>query len=377
MSESLIGIGTSMAAIILESGFWIVLSLAVAGLVREFLEDTSFRRVIRHPGRSSLFGALGLGALLPTCSCGVIPLAVSFYLGGARMAAVMTFAAATPIINPAAVLLSYALLGPELTVAYVAFGLTAPLLVGLLTERWASTGMTPVAENLGASRSTTCCSENEDIGPSQVRDRNRLWQAMRWGFGVLGPTLGLYIGVGVVLAAIVMSVIPQDLISAYLGASAPMFSLLLVAVFGASIYVCAVAHIPLVAALLAVGAAPGTAIVFLVTGAATNLPEFIALQKVLGTRTILVYVTSMIGASLLAGWLVNWWLLPGFEPVSDPLRSTEWFDVADRFIPVIPESVGVASALIVTILIGWGTIRWFGQQLSRLGGRLERSERIG
>lgn len=366
-----------MAAIILESGFWIVLSLLVAGLVHEFLQDTGFRRVIQHPGRSSLFGALGLGAVLPTCSCGVIPLAVSFYLGGARMAAVMTFAAATPIINPAAVLLSYALLGPELTVAYVAFGLTAPLLVGLLTERWSSTGMTPVAENLGASRSTTCCSENEDVGPSQVLIKKRLWQAMRWGFGVLGPTLGLYIGVGVVLAAVVMSVVPQDLISAYLGASAPMSSLLLVAVFGASIYVCAVAHIPLVAALLAVGAAPGTAIVFLVTGAATNLPEFIALQKVLGTRTILVYVTSMIGVSLLAGWLVNWWLLPGFEPVSDPLRSTEWFDVADRFIPVIPEPVSVASALIVTYLIGWGVIRWFGQQLTRTDARLEKSERIG
>lgn len=377
MSESLIGIGTSMAAIILESGFWIVMSLLVAGLVHEFLEDSGFRRVIRHPGRSSLFGALGLGAVLPTCSCGVIPLAVSFYLGGARVAAVMTFAAATPIINPAAVLLSYALLGPELTVVYVAFGLTAPLLVGLLTERWSSTGMTPVAENLGASRSTTCCSENADVGPSQVLIKKRLWQAMRWGFGVLGPTLGLYIGVGVVLAAVVMSVVPQDLISAYLGASAPMYSLLLVAVFGASIYVCAVAHIPLVAALLAVGAAPGTALVFLVTGAATNLPEFIALQKVLGTRTILVYVASMISVSLLAGWLVNLWLLPGFEPVSDPLHSTEWFDVADRLIPVIPEPVSVTSALVVTILIAWGTIRWLGQRFTWVGGRLARPRGTG
>jgi uncharacterized membrane-anchored protein YitT (DUF2179 family) len=197
---------------------------------------------------------------------------------------------------------------------------------------------------------------------------------MRWGFGVLGPTLGLYIGVGVILAAVVMSLVPQDLISAYLGASAPMLSLLLVAVFGASIYVCAVAHIPLVAALLAVGAAPGTAIVFLVTGAATNLPEFIALQKVLGTRTVLVYVSSLIGVSLLAGWLVNLWLLPGFEPVSDPLRTTEWFDIADRLIPVIPEPVSVTSALIVTILIGWGIIRWFGQQFMQVGGRLERPE---
>lgn len=364
MTESLISVGTSVVAIIMESGFWIVLSLVIAGLVHEFLEDTGLRRVIRHPGRASLFGALGLGAVLPTCSCGVIPLAVSFYLGGARLAAVMTFAAATPVINPAAILLSYALLGPALTVAYVAFGLTAPLLVGMLSERWGSRGVTPVAARLDACCNTTCCEANGNAEEKleQLPNNKRLREAMRWGFGELGPTLGLYIGVGVVLAAVIMSLVPQEWISAYLGASAPMLSLLLVAVFGASIYVCAVAHIPLVAALLALGAAPGTAIVFLVTGAASNLPEFIVLQRVLGTRTVLVYVLSLIGASLFAGWLVNLWLLPGFEPVSDPLRSTEWFDIADRFIPVIPEPLSVASALVVALLIGWGVIRWFEQQ---------------
>lgn len=369
MIESLMHIGTSMVAIILESGFWIVLSLLIAGLVHEFLEDSGLRRVIQYPGRASLFGALGLGAVLPTCSCGVIPLAVSFYLGGARLAAVMTFAAATPVINPAAVLLSYALLGPELTVVYVAFGLTAPLLVGLLTERWRSTGMTPVAVKLDSCCSSSCCSTNggADVKPVRAPVIKRLWEAMCWGFGELGPTLGLYIGIGILLAAIIMSLVPQDLISAYLGTSAPMLSLFLVAVFGASIYVCAVAHIPLVAALLAVGAAPGTAIVFLVTGAATNLPEIIALQKVLGTRTVLVYVSSMIAVSLLAGWLVNLWLLPGFEPVSDPLRTTEWFDIADRLIPVIPEPLSVISAIIVTVLIGWGLLRWAGQRIIATG----------
>ena len=70
------------------------------------------------------------GAVLPTCSCGVIPLAVSFYLKRVRVAAVMTFAAATPVINPAAVVLSYALLGPQLTIAEVSGGLTDPVFPG-------------------------------------------------------------------------------------------------------------------------------------------------------------------------------------------------------------------------------------------------------
>ncbi|MDO7204721.1 permease [Paraclostridium bifermentans] len=47
-------------------------------------------------------------------------------------------------------------------------------------------------------------------------------------------------------------------------------------------YVCAVGHIPFIAALVASGASPGIAITFLIAGAATNLPELISMYKVIG-----------------------------------------------------------------------------------------------
>ena len=184
---------------------------------------------------------------------------------------------------------------------------------------------------------------------------------MKWGFGELGPTLGLYIGFGVLLAGIITAVVPTQWIFNYLGESAPMLSLLLVALFGASIYVCAVAHIPLVAALLATGAAPGIAIVFLVTGAASNLPELIALQKVMGTRTVVVYVTSLIGSSLIAGWLVNLWLIPGYVAMQDAGQSLKWSELGDRLNPVIPESLSIVCAAILMVLILWGLLRWLGK----------------
>jgi hypothetical protein len=134
--------------------------------------------------------------------------------------------------------------------------------------------------------------------------------------------------------------------------------LLLVAVFGASIYVCAVAHIPLVAALLATGAAPGIAIVFLVTGAASNLPELIALQKVMGTRTIVVYVSCLIGTSLFAGWLVNLWLIPGYAPSLSPEQSLGWTELGERLNPIIPHTLSIVCAAILMVLIVWGLVRW-------------------
>ncbi len=83
-----------------------------------------------------------------------------------------------------------------------------------------------------------------------------LWRGLRWGLFELGPTLGLYLGVGILLSALVMAFIPAGWISHYLGGTSPGSPCRAVR-RGAVIYVCAVGHIPLVATLLAAGASPG------------------------------------------------------------------------------------------------------------------------
>ncbi len=350
------------AGLLLDAGFWIVLSLALGGLIREYLNTERARRAMRSRGPASVVAGMGLGAMLPICSCGVIPLTVSFYLGGARLAAVMAFTVATPVINPAAVVLSYALLGPELTLAYVAFGLTAPLVVGYLTEGWA--GGQVLAQ---APRQMACCGTPAEpaAAPATAPPHSvHIRRAMRWAFGELGPMLGFYLGIGIVLASVLSVVVPPDWITKYLGGSAPFASLLLIALFGASIYVCAVAHIPLVAALLAAGAGPGAAIVFLVTGAATNLPELLALQRVLGTRIVALYVGSVVALSVFAGWLVNLWLAD-YRPMLDPLASIEYGDLAARLTPVIPPWLAYASAVLVAALALWGSWNWLRRSLAR------------
>ena len=362
MIATLSAIGNASLAIVIEAGVWIILSLFVAGLIHEFLDTAWVRNILNRSDISSVTGALVLGALLPMCSCGVIPLSVSLYLSGVRLASVMTFTAATPVINPAAVVLSYALLGPELTLAYVVFGLVAPVAVGFATERWGGgRRLTPVATRLQSccSETSSCCADHNEV--PKVRTApwpHRLLNAMRWSFGEFGPTLGLYIGIGALLAGALTTLVPSDWITAYFGGSAPFVPLLFVALFSASIYVCAVAHIPVVAAFLAAGAGPGFGIVFLVTGAATNLPELFALQRTLGTRIVVIYVFGLVGLSLLAGWGVNLWLAPNYKPIMDPLRSIQFSDLASNLSPVLPDVVTIVSAAAVLILIFWGAVRW-------------------
>lgn len=339
MGDWLSRYGAVLGSITLESAPWVLASLVFGGLIREFLPATRFQRLVNRPGLAGMGGAVMVGALLPICSCGVVPLAISLYRSGVRIGPVMAFTAATPIINPAAVILSFGLLGPQLTAAYIALGLMLPFLLGMAAERWAGTGRQFAGGAVAAPASA----------PPPARPVERILRGLRWGVLDLGPTVGFYLAIGILLAGVVMVLAPVQALQPYLGSDSAA-SLLAAGGLGAVIYVCAVAHIPLVATLLAAGAAPGAAVVFLVTGTATNLPELIALCKTLGKRVIILYTTTLIALSFVAGLALNAWLLPGFEPVFDPIRGLDMLEKSAGL--SLPGSRGVtlASAVLISVL---------------------------
>ncbi|MHB1232713.1 MAG: permease [Burkholderiales bacterium] len=331
-----------------ESAPWVLLSLLVGGLVHEFLPTSRFRAVLNRPGVSGLFGAVVVGAMLPICSCGVVPLSVSLYRAGARIGPVMAFTAATPIINPAAVILSLGLLGPQITVAYVALGLLLPLILGIVSERWGDSQLTAFAQPADAA-----VQWESSLSPRLPLVRRWL-RGIAWGIFDLGPSIGFYLAIGILIGALTTGLAPPHWIKDYLGGGS-VLSLLAVAVFGASLYVCAVAHIPLVASLLAAGAGPGAAIVFLVTGTATNLPELIALYHTIGKRTTVIYSVTLIIASFAAGLLVNAWLLPDFSLSLDPLHGLDMVTLGEKWQPSLSSVFVSGSAYLITGLAAWGT----------------------
>lgn len=353
-----------------ESAFWVIISLIVGGLVHEFLPSSRLRLLLNRRGQSAMAGAILFGACLPICSCGVIPLAISLYKSGIRLGPVMAFAAATPIINPAAVILSLSLLGPRITIAYVIMGLVLPYLLGIVTERWGSRISTVPTDDNGDASITDCCSTAASccstgttpaptaISPVDSRSPGaRIGAGLRWGLFDLGPTIAFYMLIGVLIAGVIAAFLPPSWVDTYLREN-HIVALLAAALLGASIYVCAVAHIPLVATLLAAGAAPGVAIVFLVTGTATNLPELIALYNTIGKRTVIIYAVSLIIGAMITGMLVNLWLMPGFSPVFDPVTSLELLDIGERLQPTVGATLGLLATAALIALALLGSWRW-------------------
>ncbi len=145
-----------------------------------------------------------------------------------------------------------------------------------------------------------------------------------------------------------MTAFPNSFIQKYLG-NPSMLSLGNVALLSTVMYVCAVGHIPFIAALVASGAAPGAAITFLMAGAATNFPELISIYNVIGKKATIMYGGLVAGSSLLIGYITNKLLLSNFKPAINFNSIDSSIEGANKLIFAAPEPLKYLCSAIIFI----------------------------
>ncbi len=74
---------------------------------------------------------------------------------------------------------------------------------------------------------------------------------------------------------------------------------------GVPIYICATASIPIAAGLILAGVSPGAAFALLMTGPATNAATLATIWKIMGKRTCMIYLGTMLVAAFLGGLLLD------------------------------------------------------------------------
>lgn len=320
------------------ASFWLVASFVLAGILHNLISPERFQKHLGNRRIGSLTKATLSGMLLPMCSCGVIPMGIGLYYSGAWLGPTLAFMTATPIINPAAVFLAYGLLGPRIATIYLATGFILPMLVGWLGNCLGG----PEIAAPGIEDSVEMISL-EDSRSNSLFDQ--LKDGLYWAISDLGVLVSKYVIWGMLLAGLIAVAVPQGMIQDYLG-NPGLISIGGIAVMGAVMYVCAVGHIPFIAALVAAGAAPGVAITFLITGAATNLPEIISIYRMIGSRTVVIYTGTLVLGSICIGYLTNA-MMPDFVPFFDLSRGQGAIGAANRIIFEIP----VWGQAICTVII--------------------------
>lgn len=338
---------------------WLVASFLIAGLLHNFMSPSKLHQMLGNTKLSSILRATVSGMFLPICSCGVIPLGMSLYYSGAYIGPTIAFNIAAPIINPASLILAFGLLGPEIAIIYLIAGFTVPIIVGVLGNWLAGPELhLPGMEYGNQEERVTLETEGEETLYQKLKG------GLHWGFADMGAQVSKYVVPAMVLVALLFMAVPTQFIQQYLGAPG-LISIGGVALLASVMYVCAVGHIPFVAALLASGASPGVALTFLMAGTATNLPELISMYKLIGKRSVTIYAVSLFTCALLVGTITNALLMPGFTPVFDLARNQQTIDWAGFFIFAPPLILRYMASMLIIAL----ALKVYGETFSRWAHR--------
>ncbi|WP_297134237.1 efflux transporter SaoE [Terrisporobacter sp.] len=322
------------------SSGWLFISFIIAGLLHNILTPERLQKSLGNKKISSIFKSTVSGMLLPICSCGVIPIGISMYYSGVYLGPVLAFMTSAPVINPIAIVLSLGLLGPQITFIYVLSGFIVPMIVGVIG-------------NIFGKDEVSISIENDDDVAIELEEEKRSFiqsviDGLKWSFDELAPTISKYVVIGILVAGFITTVFPSSIIQKYLG-DPGVLSLGSIAILSCIMYVCAVGHIPFIAALVASGASPGAAITFLIAGAATNLPELISIFNVIGKRTVIIYSVTLTTCSLVIGYITNKLLIGNYTNLSYESRQTS-IAVANKIMFNIPDSMKYICSLLIFIL---------------------------
>lgn len=294
-----------VVSVALDAAPWLVLGLLAAGLVHAFLPDARLRGWFAGNGGGSIARAALAGVPLPLCSCGAIPTALSLHRAGAGRGPTTAFLVSTPGVGVDSMAITYALLGPVMLVGRVFGAFATAVATGLLVGRVG--GAAGAAASQAAEGDTGCCgtaAPDQDCCPSTKPDgkRTRLFRGVQYAFTQLLDDISVWLLVGLLVAGALMAALPPETLAAVGSGILPM---LVMALIGVPMYICATAATPVAAGLLFAGVSPGTVLVFLLAGPVTSLATLGALRREMGTRSTLVYLAVVAGGAVVAGLLLD------------------------------------------------------------------------
>ena len=324
----------------IPAGFWMVLGemspyllfgFFVAGVLSVVISPQFVERHLGGRGIWPVIKASAFGVPLPLCSCGVIPVSASIRRHGAGRGATTAFLISTPQTGVDSILATFSLLGPVYAIYRPLAALVSGILGGVLVSAAdgdAANGQNDVPDQCNAA----CCSGSDEHG--------RAYRAMAYGFGTLPRDIGRTLLIGLVVAALISAAVPDGYFADVVPAG-PLQILVLMLV-GIPIYICATASIPIAAGLIVAGVSPGAAFALLMTGPATNAASLATVWKVLGRRTCLIYLLTMMVCAFVGGLVLD--RIVTAQEVVDVKHHHSW----------MPERVKDLSAVALLALLAGG-----------------------
>jgi uncharacterized membrane protein YraQ (UPF0718 family) len=284
---------------------YILFGLLFAGILHELVPDSLVTKHLGNESVGSVIKATIFGIPLPVCSCGVIPLATSIKKSGASRGSVLSFLISTPITGIDSILATYGMFGWIFTIYRVLTSMVIAITAGILTnmldkeviyEQPKSSELfssTQKDDSCCSSESSSCCDQGTTTGFS-------IGKALKYAFITLLGDIAKPLFWGLIIGALISVAIPKDLSDILIKYS--WLSYLIVIIIAVPMYVCATASLPIAAALMLSGVSAGAAFVFLSAGPATNTVTIGVVKKMLGIRSLYIYLGTIVFGSVFFGF---------------------------------------------------------------------------
>ena len=338
-----------------EASPWLLLGLLIAGLMKAWVPSKILSKHLGK-GKSAIVKAALIGAPLPLCSCGVIPVATELRRSGASAPATASFLVATPETGIDSVSVSYALLGPIFAIYRPFAAIMSAIITGLLVSGikeedikapitavkksnstcCASKQATP-ASLITEAKISSCCSSKPAIDEIKVAAKEssccsantttmvkvpsipssaftgffeKTKMGVRYAATTLIDDIIIWLAIGLIFAAIIRTFLPAEFLLSY-GSGLP--AMLLMIVISIPMYICATASTPIAAGFIMAGLSPGTALVFMMAGPATNISTLGVIRNEMGGAVLIRYLLGVavcaIGFASLLDFALNYYAI--------------------------------------------------------------------
>lgn len=336
----------------LDAAPWLLGGLVIAGLIHSFVSTATLAKHLGQDNLSSTVKAALFGAPLPLCSCSVIPAAISLKRNGASKSATVSFLVSTPETGADSIAVSYALLGPFMAIIRPIAAILSAISAGVLTQYFNDAPKPEtVSEQTSPKKTTSCCASKSCCSASVKTKKpdnpqenqssffQRFMDGQRYAFVDIFNDMAGWLLVGLILAAATLTWVPEQFLTQW---GDGFTAMLVMALVGIPMYICATASTPIAAGFLLSGLSPGAVLVFMLAGPATNMATLGIIKRELGGRAVVTYLTGVLSVAFLSGFATNA-LVHNFNiDIQAQLAASEH---------LLPEWLMLGSAMILAALI--------------------------
>ncbi|MEW6670880.1 MAG: SO_0444 family Cu/Zn efflux transporter [Thermodesulfobacteriota bacterium] len=346
-----------------QSAVYMLFGFFMAGILYAYVKTEKIARYLGGKnGRSVVLAALA-GIPLPLCSCGVVPAAAALKKQGASKGATLSFLISTPETGVDSIPITYALLDPVMTMIRPIAAFVSATVAGIVENFYGRKDEIRLDQKHIGGKNCGCRNEPGSMNGGMQKDsfRSKMSVGIKYAFVELMGDIGPWFILGIVLAGLITYLLPEGFAEAYLGN--PLLAMPLMLIVGIPMYVCATSSTPIAAALILKGLSPGAALVFLLAGPATNMASLSMVSRLMGKRSLAIYLGAISSCALVLGFLTDM----VYSKLGISARA-----VAGRSAELFPESVEFAAAIVLAILIGYSVIKGFrkGEACSCSSGAL-------